>query len=152
MSSKRIRMAVFCLLPLLAIACASRPAAATGTEKLHGTWANKEYFGTYWTHTFTMYPDGRETWFQKSDVDSPTGESRYVIDKKWNGADGSAWYQLTIMWSFASYKEEVAKSNKIYSLIRIDPSGRTLEVEDSSMTWPSEFGALGGTHFTYYRQ
>jgi len=152
MSNKRARIAVFCLMPLLAVACASGPAAVTGTEKLHGTWANKEYFGTYWTHTFVLHPDGRDVLFQKTDVDSPTEEGRYAVDRKWTGSDGSTWYHVTWRTSYTPYNAEVAESNKVYSLLRIDSQGNTMEIEDSKMTWPAEFGALGGTHFIYYRQ
>jgi len=150
----RIGIGACCLAALLAAACASAPAsaAAAGVEKLHGTWVNQEYFGTYWTHTVVLYPDGRHALFQKNDTESPTEEGRYTVDKNWVGADGSLWYRLTWRTSYAPYNEEVAAANKAYSLVRIDPSGASFEIESSKMTWAGEFGALGGTHFIYYRR
>jgi hypothetical protein len=150
MSKVRMWAGLCCLLPILAASCVSGPAAG-GPEKLHGTWANREYFGSYWTHTFTVFPDGRDILFQKSDLDTPTEEGRYAIDRKWMDRDGSTWYQVTWRTSYFPYNEEVARSTRMYSLVKIDASGATCELEDSAMTWPKNFGELGSHHFVYYR-
>lgn len=150
MSELKKLIPICCLLPILAAACASGPAAG-GPAKLHGTWTNREYVGSYWTHTFTWYPDGRGIWFQRNDLDTPTGESRYIVDRSWTDKDGYAWYQLTERGSYDTYNEEVAKANKVYTLVRISPRGDIAEIEASPVNWPSEFGALGGHHFVYYR-
>jgi len=152
MLNKRIQIAVCWLLPLLAMACATVTGAAGSAEKLYGTWANKEYFGTYWTHTFTWYENGHEIWYDQKDVDSPTGEGRFVIDRKWTDKDGYAWYRLLESGSYVPYNEEVAKANQLYSLVRINPQGDVAEIEGSKADWPEAFGELGGTHFIYYRQ
>lgn len=149
----RMRIAgILCILALFALGCATTMSAPGGVEKLHGTWANKEYFGSYWTHTFTMYPDGRELWWDQSNVSDPTGESRFVIDEKWVDGQGNTWYRLTERGSYLPYNEEVARANAVYSLLRIDASGKILEGEWSKLASPKEFGALGNTHFVYFRQ
>jgi len=139
-----------CLLPMLAVTCATAPGA--GAERLHGAWTNTEYFGTYWTHTFVIYPDERWTWYDRTDTDSPTGESRYVIDRKWTDPQGNRWYWLTARSSYAPYNEEVARATLSYLLAKIDPQGDRLEIETSLMTWPESFGALGNFHYVYYRK
>jgi hypothetical protein len=143
---------VLCILALFATGCATTTSATGGVEKLHGTWANKEYFGTYWTHTFTIYPDGRELWWDQSAVDMPSGEARFVIEKKWMDGQGNTWYRLTERGSYLPYNEEVAKANPLYSLMKIDATGKILELENSKADFPATFGALGGTHFIYFRR
>jgi hypothetical protein len=148
-----IGLAVFCcLLPLLAITCASAPSTGAGVEKLHGKWMNKEYFGSYWTHTFVMYPGGKEIWFTRTDLDSPTGEGRFSIDKAWVDAEGNGWWHITWKDSYMPYNEDVANATKSYSLVKLTPAGDSMEIETSAMTWPEKFGSLGSHHFMYYKQ
>lgn len=141
---------ICCLLPILIAACVSGPAAG-GPDKLHGRWTNQDYVGTYWTHTFTWYPDGRSIWFEGNDIDRPTGEGRFDIDRRWVDREGYTWYRLVERGSYDTYNEEVARANKGYTLVRINPDGNVAEMEGNPANWPSEFGALGGYHFVYYR-
>jgi beta-lactamase regulating signal transducer with metallopeptidase domain len=147
-----VPVAVFCsLLTLLAVTCASVPRTGAGVEKLHGKWMNKEYFGSYWTHTFVMYPGGREIWFTRTDLDSPTGEGRFAIDKAWVDAEGNGWYNITWRDSYMPYNEDVANASKSYSLVKLTPAGDFMEIESSAMTWPEKFGSLGSHHYVYYK-
>jgi beta-lactamase regulating signal transducer with metallopeptidase domain len=150
-AANRLLVGAFCcLLPLFALTCAGAPRA--GLEPLLGTWTNAEYFGTYWTHTFAFNPDGRETWYEDTAADSPTGEARFVIETRRVDADGAAWYRVSQKCSYVPYNEEVARATWQYSLLKLDPGGDRLEVETSQMRWPESFGDLGSHHYVYYRK
>jgi beta-lactamase regulating signal transducer with metallopeptidase domain len=139
-----------CLLPLMAVTLTGAPAA--GTERLVGTWSNTRYFGTYWTHSYTMGRGGKMTWNDFSNDEVPTGEARYLIDRQWEDSQGAAWYFLTAKSSYLPYNEEVAAATISYSLVRVDPSGDRMDMETSLMSWPQEFGALGNFHYVYFRE
>jgi hypothetical protein len=85
-----------CLFSLLTTACASSSETAGKSELLYGTWANKEYVGTYWVNRFVYQQDGKSlVWVEGTPPDKPNNvEGRFTIDKKWGDSKGNTWYRV----------------------------------------------------------
>ena len=122
-------------------------------EPLYGTWVNKEYTGApNWDWKFIYQSDGKSFgWFSGKPADQPSStEGRFIVDRKWQDAEGSTWYRVAEKSCIASYSE--AKARRFYGLVKVLATGETLEVEWSTVAFPSEFGALGGKHYVYHRE
>ena len=141
-----------CLFSLLTASCASTSETAGKSELLYGTWANKEYVGTYWVCRFVYQQDGKYlVWGDGTPPDKPNNvEGRFTIDKKWGDSKGNTWYRVAGKWSFAPYSE--SKATKDYGLIKISSAGKVLDGEWSTVDFPTEWGSLGSAHFVYYRE
>jgi beta-lactamase regulating signal transducer with metallopeptidase domain len=141
-----------CLLPLLAITCATSPGAGAGVERLYGSWVNHEYANTYWVYRFDYSPDGSARNFLGKESDTSTQEGRFIIQKKWTDSEGDTWYHVESRWNFGSYNQASANGNKWYDVIRINGRGDTMEIESNQIDFTPEFGAMSNFHYTYYRQ
>jgi hypothetical protein len=152
--ARRVLLAVFCiLLPLSALTCTLKE-----SEKLFGTWANPgsagparfawtdKGTGLEYTRYYASSDAGIGAQFARSLKDLPCSLGRFTIAGKWTDSQGNIWYDVKTKWS----SQEAPR----YSLIRLDPSGRTYESDESFQTYPTAFaGAIGtGMHQMYVRQ
>ena len=127
---------------LVVIACNAEKA-----EKIYGTWVNMGGSGDY---KFVFNPDGTGTYINRDG--SIKDESRFTIDQKWVDSEGNTWYTIKAKWHTAPFREEGAIV--WYSLHKIDPTGKTREVDNSMKDYPKEFyGPVGmGGHQIFQRQ
>ena len=140
-----------CLLPLLAMTCATSPGAGTGGSRLFGTWVNRQYESTYWTYKIVYQPDGKELAFEGAPGGAPTVEGRYTVDGTWKDTQGGTWFRVSEKYSFLPFNAEAASGNRWHTLIRMNGAGDMLEVETTQIGPLDSFGTFGGFRWTYYR-
>jgi hypothetical protein len=130
------------LVALLLISCSPK-----GHETLYGTWVNSSGTGIY---NWTFFPGGTSMYTNKDG--SIKTEGRVVIAKKWIDAKGYTWYMISTKYHIAPYKE--LGSQLSYTLMKIDPSGKTMETDSSREGYPKEFFGPAGTgaHQIFQRQ
>ncbi len=143
---------LFTLLSTAAFAQSSEGVVGSANEPLFGTWMNKEYTNTVHDWRIIYQSDGKAFyWFNGKPADQPSsGEGRIVIDKKWQDSEGNIWYRVAEKVCIGPYSD--TKAQRYYGLVKMHPAADALEGEWSTVDFPEEFGALGGKHYTYYRE
>jgi len=141
-----------CLLPLLAVTCATGPKATVKPDDpLFGTWVNAEYEGNAeFSAKMVIYPGGRELDYDQVSSTELEWEGKFSIEETWNDAEGNRWYKGRGTWWDPTAK--YMGQGDWYFLHKIKPGGTTLESVSSQAGYPEEMGPIGGFYGTWSRQ
>jgi hypothetical protein len=142
-----------CLLPLLALGCATRAAVVKADDPLFGTWINEEYGGISKgteAQKCVIFSDGRELDYQTMSDADPEWEGRFTIEEKWVDEEGNHWYKTSWTANYYPYRKE--ESWKGFGLMRVNASGTILEGVSAEAGYPEELSVIGGAYGVYYRQ
>jgi hypothetical protein len=151
-AARVLAVCLCCLVPLLAVTCATSPAATKPDASFYGTWVNKEYEGRIdLSAKIVSDSAGKGLNFEHLSDSQPSEEFEYAVTEAWTDSDGNHWYKTR--WTNRSYP--VLPQNPVYkgfSLIRINPSGSVYEEVYSMAQYPTELSPIGGTYGIWYRQ
>jgi beta-lactamase regulating signal transducer with metallopeptidase domain len=140
-----------CIVPLLALTCATKPMVVKPDDPIFGTWVNEEYDkgNRAWNARFEMFPDGRELDYLKSADQTPSNEGRNVFEEKWVDTDGNHWYKIRATnWLYpskAGYWEG-------FAVVRVSASGTVLEGVSAELGYPKDVSPLGPGYGIYYKR
>jgi len=113
-------------------------------EELYGTWINPDYGGEWAVQKIIIDPDGTEKRFH-SRHDLATGWTCPItLIDKWTDSEGNIWYRM--FWTLGN------EEWKMYEIIRISNSGKTLEYVFSEIDFPKGISADHPDYRIYYRQ
>ncbi|MBN1838137.1 MAG: M56 family metallopeptidase [Spirochaetales bacterium] len=127
-----------CLVPLLALTCATRPPVLEAEDPLVGTWVNEDYdkaqhVERHMVGRFVVFPDGRELGYRRIGDTDPVWDKRFVVEEPWIDAEGYRWYKMH--WTSQGCS---SGSDKVWSgntLARINPAGTI---------WEAKYSGYGG--------
>jgi beta-lactamase regulating signal transducer with metallopeptidase domain len=141
-----------CLVPLLAVTCATGPKAAVRPDDpLFGTWVNAKYEGNAdFSAKMVMSPDGRELDYDRIASTEPEWEGNFNIEETWIDAEGNHWHKGRGTWWDPTAKH--MGQADWYFVHKINPSGTVLESVSSQTGYPEEMGPLGGFYGTWNKQ
>jgi len=138
----RVLTAVVCLaVPLLLTAVSFQ-----AREALAGQWRTLNPPRVAADNLSSWNEDGSGSLAHSVLPDVPARWCRYVIEKKWTDQEGFRWYHLQVRWSGMPFI--------LYTLIKLDPSGKRYEETDSPLGYPGGFSGPAGTekHLLYARR
>ena len=152
-AARVLAVCLCCIVPLLAVTCATSRAAVKPGASLSETWVNKEYEGRAdLSAKFVDYPASSKTLLYDHLSDSePSYESTYTITEAWTDSDGNRWSK--VRWTSKDYP--VTPQGQVYkgfSLCRTNASGSVYEEVWAEAGYPEELGPIGGTYGIWYRQ
>ncbi len=151
-AARVLAVCLCCMLPLLAVTCATSRAAAKPDDSFYGTWVNKEYEGrTDLAAKFVSDTAGKGLMYDHLSDSQPSEEVEYAITEAWTDAGGNHWYKTR--WTNRSYPATAqTPAYKGFSLVRINPSGTVYEEVWSMAQYPTELSPIGGTYGIWHRQ
>jgi hypothetical protein len=150
-AARVLAICLCCIVPILAITCATKPEVVKEDNALFSTWVNAEYEGKApaFSAKFVTFPDGRQLDYLKIADTTPEWESRFTIEETWIDAEGNHWYKSRWTTDYYPYKEARFKG---YGLIRISASGTVWEGVGAEAGYPEELSPIGGQYGIYHRQ
>jgi len=150
-AARVLAVCMCCMVPLLAVTCATSPAAAKPDDSFYGTWVNKEYEGRAdLSAKLVNYPGGKTLNYTHLADSEPSEEAKYTFTEAWTDADGNHWYKAR--WT-SSYPSTPQKTEfKGFSLIRTNTSGSVYEEVWSLAGYPKEMSSIGGTYGKWSRK
>lgn len=128
-----LALGAFCLAAALSMATCS----SGQSSQFVGTWLPDENQRIKYKYEYTA--DGKVFAYNTAAATKHSLEGRYSIITKTKDAEGAYLYHVAAKWSNATYDEAVAKWNKTYVLVRIDPNGRTMQSQADNTDYPAEF-------------
>lgn len=149
-----------CLLPLLAVTCATKPYAAQADEPLYGTWVNEEYANLGLVRRNVsdvkyVFTDGGKFFPYTSMSDAePTFEGRLSFDEKWTDNQGNVYYKAVQTWRWYPYDEgKPFPPGSVHNVLyRINVAGNTLETVCNQLKYPEDFSDYAGWYMVHHRQ
>ena len=139
-------LASFCLAAALSMATCS---AGSG-NKMVGRWLPDENSRNKYIYEYTS--DGKAFAFNNATDTKHALEGRYTIEKKSKDEKGAFVYHVAVKWSGAVYSEETAKWNKWYALVKIDPSGKSMQSQATSNAYREEINTDDRWYESSHRQ
>ena len=151
---RRARVAaLFLPLALIALTC-----SMTQSDRLLGTWVNTGGSGPL---KYAWMDGGKGLQFARCYHSNDAGvgqgaagwladyacsSGNFLVEKKWSDPNGNTWYHVRTKWSSLDVPR--------FALIRLDPSGRRYESDESLTGYPQTLsGPIGdGMHQVYLRQ
>ncbi len=151
-AARVLAVCLCCMVPLLAVTCATSRAAVRPDDPFYGTWVNKEYEGRAdLAAKFVSDQPGKGLMYDHLSDSKPSDQAEYAITEAWTDSDGNHWYKTR--WTNWSYPE--LPQNPVYkgfSLIRINASGSVYEEVWSMAGYPEELSPIGGNYGIWHRQ
>jgi hypothetical protein len=147
---QRLLRASCCLLPILAVTCATQSKALKPDDPLVGTWINEDYdkLEKGWIAKAVVSSDLRELDYTHIADAQPMQECRHVLEEMWVDAEGNHWYKLrTTMWAYPSGAGKVEG----YSLTRINSAGTIFEGVFAQYGYPPTVDPLGPSYGIMYQ-
>lgn len=141
-----------CLVPLLALTCATGPGVRTD-DPLLGTWINEKYDAGNAERAARIVStsDGRQLDYRHIGDTEPLYEGTFVVEEKWVDAEGYHWYKIHFAGKCCRRGNPYSKN----TLARVNPAGTIREANYSGYGgYPdvAEFGRTGPGYSILYRQ
>jgi beta-lactamase regulating signal transducer with metallopeptidase domain len=151
-AARVLAVCLCCIVPLLAVTCATSRAAAKPDDSLYEIWVNKEYEGRVdLSAKFVSYPTGKTLLYDHVSDSEPSYEGTYTITEAWTDSDGNHWCK--VRWTNKDYPATPqAQEYKGFSLCRTNASGTVYEEVWSMAQYPTELSPIGGTYGIWHRQ
>jgi hypothetical protein len=93
-AARILTVCLCCLVPLLAVTCATKPSLVKTNDPVFGTWINPAYDGEKdRPGKWILFPDGRELDYIYIADTQPYAEGRNIIKEAWIDANGDRWYK-----------------------------------------------------------
>jgi hypothetical protein len=149
-----------CILPLLAVTCATKPYVATADEPLYGTWVNEEYASLGHHHKdwknvkYVLDPAGRLFRYESVTAADPIVEARLTYHEKWTDRQGNVYYkaEYTSRWYPYDENPDFIPKSHWYVVYRVNAAGNVLESVWNQAKYAEEFSHLAGWYEIHYRQ
>ena len=138
----RALCAVLCVLsPVVLLSISARE-----QDPLYGVWQGTSASRPFYTYRLALNEDGSGQTSLDALPDLPTALCRYVVEKRWKDAAGYTLYHLHTRWSDLPFP--------VYTLARLDPSRRHLELAEFPTEYPEGFLGPPGSekHLVYVRR
>jgi len=113
-------------------------------EEIYGTWINPDYGGDWAVQKIIIDPNGTEKRFHSRHDLAAGYTCPFTLIDKWTDSEGNIWYKM--FWTLGNIEW------KMYEIIRISNSGKTLEYVFSEIDFPKEITADHPDYRIYYRQ
>jgi hypothetical protein len=144
--SAAIALGVFCLAAALSMATCSSDSG----KQLVGSWLPDEGQRSSFKYEYTA--DGKVFAYSRPFRVKPDMEGRFTVESRKKDAQGASIYAIAAKWSGPTYDEAVAKWNKVYVLVRIDPSGKLMQSQSNSTAYPVAFNTDDRWYGTHHKQ
>ncbi len=149
---KVIAICLCCLMPVLAVTCATSPVVLEEGDPIFGTWVNEEYDQSARSSFYgrvVVFPDGHEFDYKHIIDTEPVWENWLTFEKVWIDEAGNHWYKINFVgWVYPSG----AGKEEGFSLLRISADGRTSESVMAQYGYPDDITPLGPSYRTMHKQ
>jgi beta-lactamase regulating signal transducer with metallopeptidase domain len=144
--SAAIALGAFCLAAALSMATCS----SGSNQQLVGSWIPDE--GQRNTYKYEYTADGKVFASARPFRAKPDLEGRFTVESRKKDAQGATIYTIAAKWSGGTYDEAVAKWNKWYTLVKIDPSGKSMQSQSNGNAYPAAFNPDDRWYGTHHKQ